>query len=67
MLFNISRAIMEGGRFVVPLPRRDSAKPIGESRSLVVWRFLSLERNLHLKGQFSELNVMKEILRHWPC
>ena len=51
----------ESGRFVVPLPRRDSAKPIGESRSLVVRRFLSLERNLHLKGQFDEFNnVMKE-------
>ena len=47
--------------FVVPLPKRDSAKPIGESRSLVVWRFLLLKRNLHLKDQFGEFNnVIKE-------
>ena len=51
---------MEGGRFVVPFLRRDSAKLIGKSKSLVVRRFLSLERSLHFKGQLGEFNVMKE-------
>ena len=59
----------ESGKFMVPLPKRESTKPIGESRSLVlvlvlvlvVWRFLSLEHTLHARGQFDEFNaVMKE-------
>ena len=33
----------DGGRFVVPLPKKCDAKPIGESRSQAVRRFLSLE------------------------
>ena len=33
------------GRFVVPLPKKTHAKPIGESRSEAVRRFLSLERS----------------------
>ena len=41
------------GIFTVPLPRRDDASKIGESRSQAVRRFLSLERSLHAKGQFS--------------
>ena len=41
------------GRFVVPLPKRDDVSKIGESRSQAVRRFLSLERSLHSKEQFS--------------
>ena len=49
------------GRFTVPLPRRPDAKPLGESRSLTVRRFLSLERSLRAKDQFQEFsNVIKE-------
>ena len=34
---------------------------MGESRSQAIRRFLSLERSLHSKGQFEELDlVMKE-------
>ncbi len=36
----------EGGRFVFPLPKRPHAKPLGESRSQAVRRFMSLERSL---------------------
>ena len=38
------------GRFVVPLPKGQQCKPLGESRSQAVRRFLSLERALHSKG-----------------
>ena len=58
---NHSRA--DSGRFVVPLPKKPDAKPIGESRSQAVRRFLSLERSLHAKNQFNEFgSVMKEYL-----
>ena len=44
------------GMFVVPLPRKQDAMPLGESRSQAVRRFLSLERTLHSKGQFKEVH-----------
>ena len=50
----------ESGRFVVPLPRRPDAKPLGESRSQAVRRFLSLEHSLHCKGQFADFNVVMQ-------
>ena len=51
----------ENGRFVVPLPRKPDAKPLGESRSQAVRRFLSLEHSLRCKGQFTDFNaVMQE-------
>ena len=46
------------GMFVVPLPRKQDAMPLGESRSQAVRRFLSLERALHSKGQFKEVYMM---------
>ena len=49
------------GRFVVPLPKKPHSKPLGESRSQAVRRFLSLERSLHSKGQFKAFSdVMEE-------
>jgi hypothetical protein len=49
------------GRFIVPLPMKPEAKTLGESRSLVVRRFLTMERSLHLKNQFQRLDeVMRE-------
>ena len=45
---------VENGRFMVPLPKKLEVKPIGESRSQAVCRFLSFERSLHSKGLFSE-------------
>ena len=51
------------GRFVVPLPRRPDTKPIGESRSHAVRRFMSLERSLNVNGRFGEFKaVMQEYL-----
>ena len=51
------------GRFVVPLPKNPQAKPLGESRSEAVGRFLLLERSLHSKDQFPEFSaVVKEYL-----
>ena len=53
------------GQFVVPLPRKADAKPLGESRSQAVRRFLSLgflslERSLHSKNQFKEFGTIIE-------
>ena len=48
------------GRFVVPLPKNPQAKSLGESRSQAVRRFLSLERSLHSKNQFSEFSAVME-------
>lgn len=42
------------GKFVVPLPIKQDAGVLGESRSTAVRRFLSLERSLHFKGQFGQ-------------
>ena len=54
---------MKGGRFVVPLPKRPDARPIGESRSQAVRRFLALESSLHRKDKFCEVDtVVQEYL-----
>ena len=51
----------DSGRFVVPLPKKSDTKPIGESRSQAVRRFLSLERSLQAKNQFDEFEpIIKE-------
>ena len=42
------------GQFVVPLPKRSDAKPLGESRFQAVHRFTNFERSLHAKGMFPE-------------
>lgn len=44
----------QDGRFVVPLPRKSDAKPLGESRAQAVRRFLALERSLYSRGRFDE-------------
>ena len=46
------------GRFVTPLPKKPQCKPLGESRSQAVRRFLSLERTLHSKGKFPEFSAV---------
>ncbi len=53
----------EAGRFIVPLPRKPGAKPIGESQSQAVRRFVTLERSVHHKDRFQEVDaVMQEYL-----
>ena len=55
------------GRFIVPLPRKSDAMLLGESRSLVVRTFLSLEHSLQSKNKFQELNdVVKEMSHTEP-
>ena len=45
----------------MPLPRKSGVKPIGESRSQAVRRFLSLERSLRSKKHFQEFSdVIRE-------
>ena len=40
------------GRFIVPLPRKENVDLLGETRSLAVRRFRSLERSLRSRGKF---------------
>lgn len=49
---------LEDGRFVVPLPRKHGVAPLGESRSQAIRRFISFERTLHMKGQFTEFKAV---------
>ena len=59
--FELDHFCNKNGRFVVPLPKKSDAKPLGESRSQAVRRLLSLERSLNAKGRFAEFEaVMKE-------
>ena len=61
--FDTNHFQTKGGRFVVPLPRRPDARPIGESRSQAVCRFLALEGSLHRKDKFHEVDaVVQEYL-----
>ena len=48
------------GRFVVTLLRRDQYNPLGESRSQVVQQFQMLERSLHQKQRFCEVDQVIE-------
>ena len=50
----------EDGRFMVPLPRKAGIKPLGESRSQAVRRFISFEHSLHSKNQFSEVKAVMD-------
>ena len=52
--FRTSHRRKDDGRFIVPLPRKANAKPIGESRTQAVRRFLSLERSLQSRNQFED-------------
>lgn len=54
----------ESGLFIVPLPKRDSCLPLGESRSKAVNRFLSLEKSLKYRKYNEEFyDVMEEYFR----
>ena len=60
--FETNHSRTKSGRFIVPLPRKPDAKPISESRSQAVRRFLALERSLHHKDRFQEVDsVMKDL------
>ena len=49
------------GRFIVPLPRKSNPPALGESHSQAVRRFLTLERSLYSKNEFSTVDdVMQE-------
>ena len=48
------------GRFVVPLPKKPDAKPLGESRSFAVQRLFSLECSLWSKNRFQEFSDVIE-------
>ena len=59
--FDSHHSRADAGNFIIPLPRKPEVDPLEESRSQAIRRFLSLERSLHSKGQFEELDlVMKE-------
>ena len=58
--FKYNHTRSDTGRFIVPLPRKPGSGLLGESRSLAVHRFHSLERMLHAKGLFEEFNTVIE-------
>lgn len=59
--FEANHSRTSSGRFIVSLPKKGNVKPIGESRSQAVHRFLSLKRTLRAKNEFIQFSeVMKE-------
>ena len=58
--FKVNHCRAKDGTFIVPLPRKSGVKPLGESRSQAVRRFLCLERTLNSKGQFPEVDAVIE-------
>ena len=58
--FKANQTCTRDGRFVVPLPKRENAKCLGESRSQAVQRFLSLERSLWSSNQFQNFAAVME-------
>ena len=48
------------GQFIVPLPKKLDPPSLGESRSQAVESFLSLERSLQSKNEFSAFNSMMQ-------
>ena len=46
------------GSFQIPLPKKSGSKPLGESRSQAVRRFLTFERSLHFKGLFPQFKAV---------
>ena len=61
--FHANHSRNKSGRFIVPLPRKPDAKALGESRSQAVRRFMMLERSLHHKDPFQEVDaVVQEYL-----
>lgn len=62
--FNCTHCRDHEGRFVVALPKKPDAPPLGESRSLATKSLLSLERSLRAKGQFEEFQDVVEEYFH---
>ena len=58
--FNHHHQRDDTGRFIVPLPKNPKAKALGESRSLAVRRFMSLERSLRARGRFQQFTEVME-------
>ena len=58
--FKANHTRAENDRFIVPLPKRENVKQLGESRTQAIRRFLSLERNLQSKDQFQDFGAVME-------
>ena len=55
--FETNNSLTKEGRFVAPLPRKSEAKPIGESTSQAMPRFLYLEHSLTQNGRFQQCDA----------
>ena len=53
--FKVNQTRTKDGRFMVPLPKRENAKLLGESRSQAVQRFLSMNASFILRTSFRSL------------
>ena len=51
---------LDSGVFVTPLPRKQQHKPLGESRSKAIRRFVHLEQSLLAKGKSQEFHSVME-------
>ena len=58
--FKANQTHTKDGRFVAPLPKRENAKRLGESRSQAVQRFLLLERSLWSSNQIQNFAAVME-------
>ena len=54
--FESNHSRTKAGRFIMPLPRKLTSKPISESRSQAMRRFLALEHSIRHKGRFQEVD-----------
>ena len=50
------------GRYIVPLPRKDSVTPLGDSRNQALQRFKMMERSLRKKKKFGDF---AEVIREY--
>ncbi len=58
--FKENHSRINDGAFVVPLPRKQQTKQLGESRAKDVRRIVSLEQSLRMKNQYSEFGSVVE-------
>ena len=52
--FDVNCRRNEERRYIVPLPIKKEADPLGETRTMAVCRYFSVERSLRSKGKFEE-------------
>ena len=52
--FNVNCRRNEEGGYIIPLPMKKETDPLGETRTMAICGFFSVERSLRSKGKFEE-------------